>query len=41
MIFMNNMLLVFDKNPDPIKATHFAQQVLIWGAQFRGEIPCS
>lgn len=39
MIFMNKMLLVYDTNPDPMKANKFAHQVLILGAQFRGELP--
>lgn len=39
MIFMNHMLLIYDANPDPVKANQFAQQILYWGAQFRGEIP--
>jgi len=39
MIFMNRMLLIYYPNPDPIKANHFAQEVLIAGAKFRGEIP--
>lgn len=36
MIFMNRMLLVYDPNQDQMKATKFAQQVLILGAQFKG-----
>lgn len=39
MIFMNNMLMVYTKEVDPMKANQFAQQVLILGAQYRGEIP--
>ncbi|AHX01031.1 hypothetical protein HL13_gp71 [Dinoroseobacter phage DFL12phi1] len=39
MIFMNKTLLYFAGEPDPMKANQFAQQVLILGAQFRGEIP--
>lgn len=38
MIFMNNMLMAYTKEIDPVKANHFAQQVLILGAQYRGEI---
>lgn len=39
MIFMNNQLLAYGPAPDPREAQKFAQQVLILGAQFRGEIP--
>jgi hypothetical protein len=39
MIFMNKMLLVYTDKVDPMAANHFAQKVLILGAQFRGEIP--
>lgn len=40
MIFFNNMVMCFN-TPDPVKINHFAQQVLVLGAQFRGELPCS
>lgn len=38
MIFFNRMMVCY-RNPDPVAINKFAQQVLILGAQFRGEIP--
>jgi hypothetical protein len=38
MIFYKRQLMDYSNQPDPHKQTEFAQKVLIWGAQFRGEI---
>ncbi|ANJ20754.1 hypothetical protein HYO99_gp20 [Roseobacter phage RD-1410W1-01] len=39
MIFWNRQLMAYHPDFDPMVAQRFAQQVMILGAQFRGEIP--